>query len=329
MHTLLTSTLLTAVTLTTAHAEPGQDLRRMRGTIMVDGSSTVYPITEAVAEEFSAEAPRVKTTVGISGTGGGFKRFAAGETDISDASRAIKAKEADACTSNSIEFIELPVAYDGLTIVLNKKNDWVDYLTVDELKKIFLADSGVDSWNQVRDGWPDTPIKIYSPGTDSGTFDYFKEVVAGKTGSIRSDIQVSEDDNVLVRGVGGDTASIGFFGCAYYFENADKLKACPIQNSAGEKVLPSKKTIESGQYNPFSRPLFIYVSVKSIERPEVEGFVAFYLENAGDMAEEVGYVRLPEVIYDRCRANVENRRTGTQFTKDGEKVQGPLPSVYQ
>ena len=296
---------------------------------MVDGSSTVYPITEAVAEEFSEEAPRVKTTVGISGTGGGFKRFAAGETDISDASRAIKAKEAKACTDNGVEFIELPVAYDGLTIVLNTSNDWVDHLTVDELRKIFLADQAVDSWSEVRKGWPDTPIKVYSPGTDSGTFDYFKEVVAGKTGSIRSDIQVSEDDNVLVRGVAGDVASIGFFGCAYYFENADKLKACPIINGEGKPELPSKQSIESGAYNPFSRPLFIYVNLNSIKRPEVAGFVDFYLENAGDMAEEVGYVRLPQVIYDRCQANVDNRRTGTQFLRDGEKVHGPLPEVYK
>ena len=324
------SVFLAGVTLAlTMAAGSSQDYRRLRGAILIDGSSTVYPITEAVAEEFSSEAPRVKTTVGISGTGGGFKRFAAGETDVSDASRAIKAKEVDACTKGGVEFIEIPVAYDGLTIVLNKANDWVDHLTVDELKKIYLASSSAKTWSDVRAGWPDKAIKVYSPGTDSGTFDYFKEVVAGKTDSIRSDMQVSEDDNVLVRGVAGDESSIGFFGCAYYFENADQLKACPIINKEGKSVLPNKGTIESGTYNPFSRPLFIYVNKTSAERPEVQGFIGFYLENAGELSEEVGYVRLPQEVYDRCRANFKNGRTGTQFLKDGEKVQGALPAIYK
>lgn len=309
--------------------QDAQDYRRLRGTVKVDGSSTVYPITEAVAEEFTSEAPRVNTTVGVSGTGGGFKRFAAGETDVSNASRPIKAKEMKTCTENSIDFIELPVAYDGLTIVLNNGNYWVDHLTVDELKKIFLADSSATKWSDIREGWPERDLKIYSPGTDSGTFDYFKEVVAGKTGSIRSDMQVSEDDNVLVRGVAGDEAAIGFFGCAYYFENADKLKACPIINKDGTALLPTKETIENGSYNPFSRPLFIYVSKASAERPEVRGFIEFYLDNAGDLAEEVGYVRLPEAIYDRCLANFRNGRTGSQFLKDGEKVTGALPAIYK
>ena len=312
-----------------AASNQDQDYRRLRGTVKVDGSSTVYPIAEAIAEEFNSEAPRVSTTVGVSGTGGGFKRFAAGEIDVSNASRSIKAKEMKACTENSIEFIELPVAYDGLTIVVNKNNYWVDHLTVDELKKIFLAGNPAQKWSEVRDGWPEQEIKIYSPGTDSGTFDYFKEVVAGKTGSIRGGMQVSEDDNVLVRGVSGDEASIGFFGCAYYFENADKVKACPIVNNDGEKVLPNKKSIESGEYNPFSRPLFIYVNKQSAERPEVQGFINFYIENAGDLAEEVGYVRLPETIYERCSENFRSGRTGTQFLKDGEKVHGALPSVYK
>jgi phosphate transport system substrate-binding protein len=326
---LLSGFLAGATLALTVAAAPSQDYRRLRGAILIDGSSTVYPITEAVAEEFSSEAPRVKTTVGVSGTGGGFKRFAAGETDVSNASRAITAKEIDACTKDGVNFIEIPVAYDGLTIVLNKKNDWVDNLTVDELKKIYLAGSPAMKWSDVRAGWPDTMIKVYSPGTDSGTFDYFKEIVAGKTESIRSDMQVSEDDNVLVRGVAGDTASIGFFGCAYYFENAGKLKACPIVNKQGKAVLPNKGTIESGTYNPFSRPLFIYVNKKSADRPEIQGFIGFYLENAGELSEEVGYVRLPQEVYDRCMTNFENGRTGTQFLKDGEKVHGPLPSIYK
>ena len=324
------SVFLAGVTLAlTMAAGSSQDYRRLRGAILIDGSSTVYPITEAVAEEFSSEAPRVKTTVGISGTGGGFKRFAAGETDVSDASRAIKKMEVDACTKGGVEFIEIPVAYDGLTIVLNKANDWVDHLTIDELKKIYLASSSAKTWSDVRAGWPEKAIKVYSPGTDSGTFDYFKEVVASKTDSIRSDMQVSEDDNVLVRGVAGDEASIGFFGCAYYFENAGQLKACPIINKEGKAVMPNKGTIESGAYNPFSRPLFIYVNKTSAERPEVQGFIGFYLENAGELSEEVGYVRLPDEIYERCRANFKNGRTGTQFLKDGEKVHGPLPAIYK
>ena len=249
------SVFLAGVTLAlTMAAGSSQDYRRLRGAILIDGSSTVYPITEAVAEEFSSEAPRVKTTVGISGTGGGFKRFAAGETDVSNASRAIKAKEVDACTKSGVELIEIPVAYDGLTIVLNKANDWVDHLTVDELKKIYLASSSAKTWSDVRAGWPDKAIKVYSPGTDSGTFDYFKEVVASKTDSIRSDMQVSEDDNVLVRGVAGDEASIGFFGCAYYFENAGQLKACPIINKEGKAVMPEQGHDRKRSLQPLQPP---------------------------------------------------------------------------
>lgn len=330
MRSTLTGTLLAGFgVLAALGAGEAQDYRRLRGEIAIDGSSTVYPITEAVAEEFSEEAPRVRTTVGISGTGGGFKRFAAGETDISNASRHIKQKEIKVCGENSIEFIELPVAYDGLTIAVNKGNYWVDYLTVDDLKKIYLSGSPVTKWSEVREGWPDREIKIYAPGTDSGTFDYFKEVIAGKTNSIRSDMQVSEDDNVLIRGVSGDEAAIGFFGCAYYFENADKLKAVPIVNSAGKKVLPTKSTVETGEYNPFSRPLFIYVNAESAERPEVKGFIEFYLENAGDLAEEVGYVRLPDEMYERDIANFRSGKTGTQFIQDNETVSGSLPSIYK
>ena len=301
----------------------------LRGTIRVDGSSTVFPITEAVAEEFSKEAPRVRVPVGVSGTGGGFKRFTIGETDISDASRPIKDKEYKIAKENGIEFVEVPVAYDGLSIVVNKNNYWVDHMTVDELKKIFLDGQAVSRWSEVRDGWPDIKINIYSPGTDSGTFDYFKEVVAGKSGSIRSDMSVSEDDNVLVNGVTGSEGAIGFFGAAYYFENQDKLKIVPIDGGAGP-VTPTNQTIESGTYAPFSRPLFIYVNKNSLDRPEVAAFVDFYLEHAGDLAEEVGYVRLPQVIYDRARKNIMNRKTGTQYLDANmNKVHGSLPSVYK
>lgn len=316
---------LAAMIVLPAHAQP---TKSMRGNVKIDGSSTVYPITEAVAEEFAGVAPRVRVTVGISGTGGGFKRFTVGETDISDASRPIKAKEYAATKKNGVEFIEIPVAYDGLSIVVSKENDWCDSLSVDDLKKIFLADSAAKTWADVRDGWPDLPIRIYAPGTDSGTFDYFKEVVAGKKGSIRPDMSVSEDDNVLVRGVAGEKGSIGFFGCAYYFENKDKLKVVPIDGGSGP-VTPIHETIESGLYAPFSRPLFIYVSAQSAPRPEVKAFVEFYLDRGPELADEVGYVKLPKEIYDRGRANFRKGRTGTQFLDDkGEKIHGPLSKVY-
>lgn len=314
-----------------AVAEQSQDLAKLRGAIKIDGSSTVYPITEAVAEEFAKVAPRVRVTVGISGTGGGFKRFTKGETDISDASRPIKAKEYKAAKEAGVDFIEIPVAYDGLSIVVNKENYWVDQLTVDDLKKIFLDGSPVKTWKDVNEQWPAVPLAIYSPGTDSGTFDYFKEVVAGKTGSIRSDMAVSEDDNVLVTGVVGTEGGIGFFGCAYYFENKDKLKVVPIVNpGTGKAVTPSSQTIEGGDYAPFSRPLFIYVSTKSAERKEVKEFVNFYFNEGPELAEEVGYVRLPESVYNKAKANFKNLRTGTFFLDEsGEKIKGAVTKVYK
>ncbi|QDU32803.1 Phosphate-binding protein PstS precursor [Poriferisphaera corsica] len=316
---------LIATTFTTVNAAD----KKLSGPVRIDGSSTVYPITEAVAEEFSGEAPRVKVTVGVSGTGGGFKRFVIGDTDISDASRPIKGKELKAAKENGINFIEIPVAYDGLTIVVNKKNSWAKNLTVDELKAIFLDSSAVSNWKDVRAGFPDLPIKIYAPGTDSGTFDYFKEVVAGKKGSIRSDMSVSEDDNILVRGVAGNKGAIGFFGCAYYFENTDQLKAVAIDGGKGA-VLPSSKTIESGEYAPFSRPLFIYVNAKSVNKPQVDAFVKFYFEQGPALAEEVGYVRLPSAVYAIAKKKYLTVHTGTHFLDaDGEKIKGALPDIYK
>jgi phosphate transport system substrate-binding protein len=286
--------------------------------------SRAYPITEAVAEEFGHKHPRVRVTVGISGTGGGFKRFVAGETDISDASRPIKKKERDAASAAGIGFIEVPIAYDGLSIVTNKKNTWCNDLTVKELKAIFLAGSTVATWQDIRPEWPPVPVKIYAPGTDSGTFDYFKEVITGKKGSIRADMSVFEDDNVLVRGVAGETGGIGFFGCAYYFENRDKLKALAING-----ILPTPKTIENGVYAPFSRPLFIYVNAESYSRPEVAAFVRFYLDNAAELAGEVGYVQLPQELYDRAAGNLSNGIIGTQFLDaDSHTKHGPLAEIY-
>lgn len=301
----------------------------LTGRIAIDGSSTVYPITEAVAEDFGDEHGQVRVTVGISGTGGGFKRFVVGETDISDASRPIKARELAAATEGGIAFIEIPVAYDGLSIIVNKANTWATDLTVADLKTIFLDGSTATTWKDVRDTWPDEPIKLFAPGTDSGTFDYFKEVVAGKTGAMRADMSVSEDDNVLVRGVAGNKGALGFFGCAYYFENKDKLRAVPIDGGNGP-VMPRPETIENGSYAPFSRPLFIYVSAASARRPEVKAFVEFYLTRGPALAEEVGYVKLPADIYARASKRFAAGRTGTAFLNDeGDKPSGTLAQVYR
>lgn len=303
----------------------------LQGKIVVDGSSTVFPISEAAASEFKKLYPNVSVNVGIKGTGGGFKRFANGETDISDASRPIDSGEAAAAKANDISFIELPIAYDGLTIVVHPSNDWVDHLTVDEIKKIYISDSAVKSWSQVRDGWPDRPIKPFAPGTDSGTFDYFKEVVAEKDQSLRPDMSTSEDDNVLVTGVAGSPEAIGFFGAAYYEENKDKVKAVPIINpETNEPVMPTAQTIESGEYAPFSRPLFIYVSSTAAARPEIKRFVNYYLENASALAERVGYVPLPNAVIDKASENFKARRTGTHYiTAEGEKRSGAVSDVYQ
>lgn len=301
----------------------------LKGVVKIDGSSTVYPITEAVAEEFKKAAPGVNVTVGISGTGGGFKRFCAGETDISNASRPIKKEEDEKAASSKVEYIEIPVAYDGLSIVVNPKNTWVDHLTLDEVKRIWTDGSAVKNWSDIRAGWPEKPIRIFSPGTDSGTFDYFKEVVVGSSGSMRGDMSVSEDDNVLVKGVTGNEYAIGFFGCAYYFENKSSLKVVPIDAGSGP-VEPTHETIEQGTYAPFSRPLFIYVNRKALERPDMKAFIGFYLQNAGRLAEEVGYVKLPTEVYSRAAKNIASRRTGSQYlAPDGKHRHGPILEIYQ
>lgn len=319
--------LLSAAIASLALANPA-NWKNLRGSIRVDGSSTVLPISAALAEEFKRVAPNVNVTVGRSGTGGGFKKFTVGDTDISNASRPISVEEVQKAADQRVEFIELPVAYDGLSIVVNKSNTWVTSLTMDEVKKIF-QDGGVKTWNEVRPEWPDSPIKVYSPGTDSGTFDYFREVVVGSKGAIRSDMSVSEDDNVLVRGVEGDPAAIGFFGCAYYFEHKAKLRVVPIDGGKGP-VEPTHDTIESGAYAPFSRPLLIYVNRKAADRPEVRAFIEFSLEQAGAIAEEVKYVKLPDEVYERAKANFAARKTGTQFLDEqGHKRIGPVTEVYK
>lgn len=281
------------------------DGEKLSGEVRIDGSSTVAPIMEAVAEEYSAEQPDVKASVGISGTGGGMEKFTKGETDLSNASRPMKDEEKEAAEENDVEFLELNVAYDGISIVVNKDNDFVDQLTMDELRKIFLEEGGVKKWSEVRDGWPEEEIKIYSPGTDSGTYDYFDEVILEEK-EMKKDAQRSEDDNVLVTGVAGDKNAIGFFGFAYYEENKDKLKVVPIDGGEGKAVEPTKETINSGEYSPLSRPLFTYVSVKSLERAEVKDFIEFMNENAGDLAEEVGYVKMPDEEYEKNIKAIED-----------------------
>jgi len=304
----------------------------LSGKVTIDGSSTVYPISEGIAADFEAANPGISVSVGISGTGGGFKRFTTGETDISDASRPIKPEENAACQKNGVEFIELPVAYDGLTIVVHPENDFVEQFTIEDLQKIFLEKDAATTWQDVNPEWPAEPIKIFAPGTDSGTFDYFKEVVAEGGGAIRSEgLSASEDDNVLVTGVADNENAVGFFGASYYFNNQNKLKAVPIVNPETEKaVLPSPESIENGEYAPFSRPLFIYVNAKAATRPEGKKFVEYYLEHAGEMAEKKDYVALPKELYDRAREHYEQSLTGTHYyDADGNKRSGPLKEIYQ
>ena len=327
--TILTATAIALLSVAASAPQSGSQLATLKGEIRVDGSSTVYPITEAVAEDFSKAAKGVRTTVGVSGTGGGFKRFCKGETDISDASRPITKSEAETCKGANIEFVELPVAYDGLCIAISKQNTWATKLTLDQIRKIYSASGTAKTWKDLDSAWPDRAIKVYSPGTDSGTFDYFKEVTVGKDGKVRSDMSVSEDDNVLVNGVAGDRDAIGYFGFAYYVENKDKLVAVAVDNGKGA-VLPSDATILDGSYEPFSRPVFIYVNRKSADRPEVGAFVDFYLQQAAALSKEVGYTPLPESIYGTARTNWKARRTGTQFLDaKGDKVSGSLANVYK
>ena len=296
--------------------------------VKVDGSSTVFPITEAVAEEFQKTSGGTKVMVGISGTGGGFKRFCRGETDVSDASRPIKQKEIDACREGGVEFIEIPVAYDGLAVMVNKANNWVESLTPAELKKIWDADSQgvITRWNQVRSGFPDEEIQLFGPGTDSGTFDYFTEAINGKSGKSRGDFTASEDDNVLVEGVNSAKGALGYFGLAYYEQNQDKLKLVAIDdenavNGAGA-ILPSKETVMDSSYQPLSRPLFIYVNAEALDKDYIRKFIEYYLENAATLSEEVGYIALPTEVYDLVKDRVHRKEKGSLFsnTSHGKTV---------
>lgn len=285
--------------------------------VKVDGSSTVYPITEAVAEDFQkSKKGAVKVTVGISGTGGGFKKFCRGETDVSNASRPILKKEMEDCAKEGIKYIELPVAFDALTVVINPKNDFIKQLTVEELKKMWepSAQGKVKSWKEINPSWPDEPLKLYGPGADSGTFDYFTEAVVGKAKSSRGDYTASEDDNVLVQGVSRDKGGLAYFGFAYYIENQKKLKSVPIVAKAGAPaVAPSMEAVIKGSYQPLARPIFIYVNEKSLAKPEVKEFVQYYMTNGAKLSKEVKYVPLPDSAYKTAWDHVVKGKLGTVF----------------
>jgi phosphate transport system substrate-binding protein len=307
-----------AVTKTTPAKEPAKEPAKapsnLSGNITIDGSSTVAPISKAVAEDFAKSNPGVKVPVGTSGTGGGFKKFCAGDIDISDASRPIKAKEAEDCKKNNVEFVELPIAVDGLTVVVNKENTWAKCLTVAELNTLWSPDSEgkITSWDQVRPDFPKETIALFGAGADSGTFDYFTEAINKKAKVIRKDYQPSEDDNITVKGVQGGKGAIGFFGVSYFEENAKKLNAVEVDGGKG-CVAPTAENINSGKYSPLSRPLFIYVSKKSLARPEVKAFVEFYLGKDEKLVKEVGYVPLPGDALTKVVARFKAETTGSTF----------------
>ena len=300
-----------------------QDAKQQKAAsiIAIDGSSTVFPITEAVAEEFQRSSS-AKVTIGVSGTGGGFKKFCHGETALSGASRPIKPSEVELCKQAGIEYIELPIAYDGIAIVVHRENDWARSMTVAELRKLWSpeAQNQITRWSHVRTGWPDEEIHLFGAGVDSGTYDYFTEAIVGKEHSSRGDFTSSEDDNVLVQGISSDRRALGFFGFAYYVENADKLNLVAVDPGTGTAVAPSPETIAKGTYQPLSRPLFIYVGKKASERPEVAEFTRYFLEHAHALTAEVGYVPLPERAYQLVTARFDERVTGSIFAGGGSKV---------
>jgi phosphate transport system substrate-binding protein len=275
----------------------------LTGAVLIDGSSTVFPVAEAVAEEFQAANPNVRVTVGFSGSGGGFQRFCSGETDLSNASRPIRETEIEACREAGIEYTELSVAWDGLSVIANPANDFVSCLTVEELSRIWGPGTDVETWNDVRPEWPDEEIRLYGPGTDSGTFDYFTEVINGESGASRPDFQASEDDNILVQGVAGDRYALGYFGYAYYAENSDRLKLVEVDGGNG-CVAPTDATIEDGSYAPLSRPLFVYVKHSALARPEVRAYVEYMLEEAEMLVPATGYHALSSEEYAEGLASI-------------------------
>ncbi len=298
--------------------------------IQIDGSSTVFPVTEAVAEEFQRAHPGTRVTVGSSGTGGGFQKFCRDEIDISDASRPIKASEAEACANGGVTYIELPIGYDGIAVVVHPKNTWATSMSVAELKKLWepAAQGKVTRWNQIRPSWPDQEIRLFGAGVDSGTFDYFTEVITGKSQASRGDYTSSEDDNVIVQGVSGDEYALGYFGFAYYEQNKDKLKVVAIDdgNEANGQgaIAPSPETVKNGTYAPLSRPIFIYPKVKALDRAEVASFLDFYLTTGTALVREVGYIPLTDREYDLVRTRLKSRKTGSMYTEADAHAQIPL-----
>jgi len=298
----------------------------LTGDVKIDGSSTVYPITEAVGEEFQMANRKTRVTIGVSGTGGGFKRFCSGETDISNASRPIDPSESAACAANDVAYLELPIAYDGLAVLVHPANDWVECMTPVELKKLWepAAQRTVTRWKQIRPEWPDEEIHLFGPGVDSGTYDYFAEAIAGKDVGTRGDFQASEDDNVLVQGIAGDPLALGFFGLAYYAENKDKLKLVGIDDGDPTNgtgcIKPTRDTVENGTYQPLSRPLFLYVRKASADKPQIKAFIDFYFEQANELVSEVGYIPFPADAYDLVQKRFEKRVTGSLFSGDESKA---------
>ncbi|SCY09335.1 phosphate ABC transporter substrate-binding protein, PhoT family [Nitrosospira sp. Nl5] len=284
--------------------------------IKIDGSSTMHPITEAVAKNFEmAQKGAVNVTVGISGTGGGFAKFCRGEIDIANASRPIQRKEMKACNKAGVEFVELPVAFDPITVAVNPENKWLRTITVAELRKMWepAAQGKITRWSQVNPAWPDEPFKLYGAGADSGTYDYFTRAVIGKARSSRNDFTASEDDNVLVQGIANDKNALGFFGFGYYIENQDKIRAVAVANGRGEGIIPSAETVENGTYQPLSRPIFIYVNMKAAEKPEIKEFIEFYMKNASAVVREIQYIPLPPRAYTKNMEFFKTKRLGTVF----------------
>lgn len=302
----------------------------LQGAVKIDGSSTVFPISEAAASAFHGKYPNVDVTVGKKGTGGGFSEFVKGEIDISDASRPIKSNELAECKKNQIQFLELPIAYDGLAICVHPENKFIDEISIDDLRRIFSDGVALKTWKDLNAVYPDEPIKIFMPGTDSGTFDFFKEVVVGKEGHIRSDVTPSEEDLVLVNGIAAEKFGIGFFGASYYFENRDRIKALKVINPATKQAVePTVKSIEESVYAPLGRPLFIYVNTNSVKRPEVKRFVEYYLENAAKICEASKCVPLSSDLYKTVRQRFDDRLDGSYFyDAEGKSRSGQLSEVY-
>jgi phosphate transport system substrate-binding protein len=307
----------------------------LKGSVQIDGSSTVFPITEAIAYEFQEANKSVKVTAGESGTGGGMKKFTRKEIDICDASRPIKASEDSVAKANGVEYYELPIAYDGLVVVVNPQNTWLSTITVKELKKIWepAAQGKITKWNQIRKEWPNEEIHLYGAGTASGTFDYFTEAIVGKSKSCRGDYTGSEDDNVLVQGVSSDKLALGFFGIHYYNENKAKLKIVSIDDEKDENgkgpIIPSEETVKNATYQPLSRPLFIYVSKEAASRPEVEAFVKYYLDNAPAFVPETGYITLEKELYPLIKKRFEAKTPGSLYLSGSSTVGVKLSEIYK